>query len=280
MRRPAPPRARTSGAATSKSVHRAGLLAPVAAPPSRFDYTAIPAGHYDRVLRQGSGIRRLWHLSKFERVLDYLPRHGGQAILDIGCFAGTFLSMAEPERFSRQLGVDILPAQVAYANAQYGTAFRRFEHVESITHLSGLDERFDCVTLIEVIEHLTPGEIRELLGHVARLLNPGGKLVLTTPNYASAWPILEQILNRVGDVSYEEQHITRFTFFDVERRLAEIYPRLNAAFELEMKTTTHLVTPFLAWLSFDVAHRLSRMVPHARWRLPFGNLVLVALVRR
>jgi 2-polyprenyl-3-methyl-5-hydroxy-6-metoxy-1,4-benzoquinol methylase len=152
--------------------------------------------------------------------------------------------------------------------------------VESITHLRGLEERFDCVTLIEVIEHLTPDEIRELFDHVARVLNPGGKLVLTTPNYASAWPILEQILNRVGDVSYEEQHITRFTFFDVERRLAAIYPLLSAAFDVELKTTTHFITPFLAGLSFDVAHRLSRIVPHARWRLPFGNLILVALVRR
>ncbi len=249
-------------------------------PRSTFNYEAIPAGHYDRILRQGSRIRRLWHLSKFERVLDYLPQRKEQSILDIGCFAGSFLSLAGPERFSRQLGVDILPAQIAYASAHYGTPFRRFQHVESITHLRSIDERFDCVTLIEVIEHLAPEEIRELLGHVARTLLPDGKLVLTTPNYASTWPILERILNRIGDVSYEEQHVTRFTFFDMERRLAEIYPALHAQFELDLKTTTHFVTPFLAAISFDFAQRLSRMIPHSRWRLPFGNLVLMALTRR
>ncbi len=247
---------------------------------STFNYEAIPAGHYDRILREGSPIRRLWHLSKFERVLDYLPQREGQSILDIGCFAGTFLSLAGSERFSRQLGVDILPAQIAYANARYGTSFRRFQHVESITHLVSLDERFDCITLIEVIEHLAPDEICELLGHVARTLLPGGKLVLTTPNYASTWPLLEQILNRIGDVSYEEQHITRFTFFNMEHRLRGIYPALHAQFELELKTTTHFVTPFLAAVSFDLAQRLSRVVPHSRWRLPFGNLVLMALTRR
>jgi 2-polyprenyl-3-methyl-5-hydroxy-6-metoxy-1,4-benzoquinol methylase len=250
------------------------------ATPSSFDYSAIPQGHYDRVLREGHPIRRLWHLSKFERVLDYLPRRTGQAILDIGCFAGSFLSMAEPERFSRQLGVDILPAQVAYANARHGTPYRRFESVASITDLRRLEDRFDCVTVIEVIEHLAPGEIRELLDHVARVLVPGGKLVLTTPNYASAWPVLEQILNRFGDVSYEEQHITRFTFFDVERRLAHMYPRLWEHFALELKTTTHFITPFLAGISFRLSHMLSRMVTHDRWRLPFGNLILVALTRR
>jgi len=249
-------------------------------PSSGFDYSAIPEGHYDRILHEGNRIRRLWHLSKFERVLDYLPARPGQAILDVGCFAGSFLSMADPARFTRQLGIDILPTQVAYATARYGTTFRRFERVESITHLRALDERFDCITLIEVIEHLAAEEIDELLRQAARMLVPGGKLILTTPNYASTWPILEWIVNRFGDVTYEEQHITRFTFFDMERRLADLHPRLHAEFELELKTTTHFVTPFLAGLSFRLAHRLSRLVPHSRWRLPFGNLVLLALSRR
>jgi 2-polyprenyl-3-methyl-5-hydroxy-6-metoxy-1,4-benzoquinol methylase len=248
--------------------------------PVTFDYDSIPDGHYDRVLREGSAIRRLWHLSKFERVLDYLPTRRGQALLDIGCFAGTFLSMADPERFSRQLGVDILPRQVEYANARYGTPQRQFQSLRSITDLAGIEQRFDCVTLIEVIEHLAPAEIQTLLANVARLLEPGGILVVTTPNYASTWPILEQILNRVGDVNYEEQHITRFHAFGFERRLAEIYPSLREQFTLELKTTTHVVAPFLAPLSFDLAHRLSRAVSHEKWRLPFGNLIMAALRRR
>ncbi len=248
--------------------------------PRTFDYSSIPVGHYDRVAQGGSGIRRLWHLSKFERVLDYLPHRPGQRLLDIGCFAGTFLSMADPTRFSRQLGVDILPAQVEYANRRYGSSVRRFVALHSITDLGALDERFDCVTLIEVIEHLSPAEIDALLTHVARLLVPGGRLVLTTPNYASTWPILERILNRVGDVSYEEQHITRFTYFDLERRLADIHPAFASQFRVDLKTTTHFVTPFLAALSFRMAHRLSRLVPHASWHLPFGNLILAGLVRR
>jgi 2-polyprenyl-3-methyl-5-hydroxy-6-metoxy-1,4-benzoquinol methylase len=249
-------------------------------PRSTFDYTAIPEGHYDRVLREGSPIRRLWHLSKFQRVLDCLPQHGGQALLDIGCFAGSFLSMAPQGRFSRQLGIDILPAQVAYAQAHYGTAFRRFEHVASIADLGVLRERFDCVTLIEVIEHLLPGELRELFTHVARILSPGGRLVLTTPNYTSTWPILELILNRFGDVNYEEQHVTRFNWFNVHKKLAEIYPPMPEQFAVELKTTTHFITPFLAALSFDYSQALSRLVPHGRWRLPFGNLILTVLTRK
>ena len=101
-----------------------------------------------------------------------------------------------------------------------------------------------------------------------------------TPNYASTWPLLEQILNRVGDVNYEEQHITRFSAFGFERKLARVYPALRAQFELDLLTTTHFGAPFLAPVSFELAHRLSRMVSHASWRLPFGNLVLAGLRRR
>jgi 2-polyprenyl-3-methyl-5-hydroxy-6-metoxy-1,4-benzoquinol methylase len=252
------------------------------APPTGlpFDYGGIPDGYYDRVLYEGNGVRRAWHLAKFERVFEYLPPRANQALLDIGCFAGSFLSLAPPERFSRQGGVDILPAQIAYATARYGTPFRSFRHVESIASLSGLDDRFDCVTLIEVIEHLSETEIQEILRQISRVLAPGGKLVLTTPNYTSAWPLLEQILNRVSDVSYQEQHITRFNYFNMERRLAEIYPSLTSEFEVDVKTTTHFVTPFLAALSLDLARSASRAVPHARWKLPFGNLILLALTRR
>lgn len=247
---------------------------------STFDYGGIPKGYYDAVLRQGNPIRRLWHLSKFERVLDYLPERPNQSILDIGCFAGTFLSLVPEHRFARQVGVDILPDQIAYANANYGTAFREFRHIKSIKDLSTIKGKFDCVTLIEVIEHLHPDEIRHLMDGIVDVLTPGGKLVLTTPNYASAWPVIEQVLNRVSEVSYEEQHITKFTYFGMEQKLAKIYPDLFLYFNtVDFKTTTHMVTPFLAGLSFDVARGLSRVVPHQKWPQPFGNLILMVLTR-
>src|SRR5690606_10760436 len=135
--------------------------------------------------------RRCWHRQKFQRVLAAMPTGAGRSVLDIGCFAGTFLGMLPPERFPRQLGVDIIPKQIEWATARYGAPHREFRVIPSLAALATLDESFDCVTLIEVLEHLSAPEIRELLGQVARLLKPGGRFLLTTPNYASAWPLLE-----------------------------------------------------------------------------------------
>ncbi len=58
----------------------------------------------------------------------------------------------------------------------------------SIGELPSIDEQFDCVTLIEVIERLRPDEIWVMLFSWDRSAPQasGGKLVLTTPNYMRA----------------------------------------------------------------------------------------------
>lgn len=241
---------------------------------------ALPAGYYDDIARTGSAIRRLWHVAKFDRVLDALPHRAGGSILDIGCFAGTFLSFVPRERFARQVGVDVLPEQIAYANERWRRDHREFRSVASLDAIASLDETFDCVTAIEVVEHLDASEIRALLRAARDRLRPGGKLLLTTPNYASTWPLLEILLNRFSDVSYAERHVTKFTFFDFARKLVAIHPELVSDFPIvDFKTTTHFVAPFLAAFSFDLARRASRAITHRRWQFPFGNMVLMRLTR-
>lgn len=231
----------------------------------------IPVGHYHRVMESGHPVRRAWHLLKFSRVLDLCDNPGG-ALLDVGCFAGSLLSMASEERFHRQLGVDILAEQVAFAQAHFGTPFRRFQHIETLSELGKLEGPFAHATCVEVIEHLRPEEIRELFLGVAKLLEPGvGRFVLSTPNYASTWPLLELALNRLSDVDYSEQHITRFTYFGLEKKLKAVVPELGRLFELELVTTTHLLSPFLAVFGGERATRIGSFVPHAKWRMPMGT---------
>ncbi|MDP1822382.1 MAG: class I SAM-dependent methyltransferase [Archangium sp.] len=252
---------------------------PSARPLTSKELTDIPVGHYHRVMESGHPVRRAWHLLKFTRVLDLCMEAPG-AILDIGCFAGSLLSRASEAQYPRQLGVDILPEQLAFANESFGTPFRRFEHIDGLRSLRRLEPGFDYATCVEVIEHLAPAEIRTLFVEVARLLTPGrGRFVLSTPNYSSTWPLLELLLNRVSDVDYSEQHITRFTYFGLERKLREIVPEIDKYFRFEVKTTTHFVSPFLAVLGVDVATKVGSWVPHSRWGSPLGNLVLVRLAR-
>jgi 2-polyprenyl-3-methyl-5-hydroxy-6-metoxy-1,4-benzoquinol methylase len=241
----------------------------------------IPVGHYHRVMEEGHPIRRAWHRLKFIRVLEALPKGPRLSLIDIGCSAGSLLSLASEARFSRQLGIDIQPDQIAFANARFGTGYRRFQPVASLKDLRTLPGEFDCATCVEVLEHLTPAEIRELFLGASKLLTPGrGTFVLSTPNYISPWPLLELALRYVSDVDYSEQHITTFNWFNLRAKLVGIVPELTKYFAFDPVTTTHLVSPFAAGLvGVETAIRLGSFVSHARWRMPFGSLILMRLRR-
>jgi 2-polyprenyl-3-methyl-5-hydroxy-6-metoxy-1,4-benzoquinol methylase len=245
-----------------------------------FDYDGIPEGFYHHVTESGHPVRRAWHLQKFERVRECLPLRAGQSVLDIGCFSGTFLSMLDTEWFTHQVGVDILEKQIAFAGKHFGHPHRRFLFLRNLAALSELKGPFDVITVIEVIEHLTKEEIHALLTQAARLLASGGKLVLSTPNYASTWPLLERIVDRVSEVAYEEQHITKFTSFGAHRKLMQIAPELRETLALDFSTTTHFLAPFLAPLGLEFSMKVSRVVPHQHWGNPFGNLVLMRYSKR
>lgn len=240
----------------------------------------IPVGHYHRAMESGHPIRRAWHLLKFTRVLEVLPSGPGLSLIDVGCFAGSFLSLAPETRFSLQLGVDILPEQIDFANAHFGTSYRTFEYLSSLTELGNFRQSFDCATAIEVIEHLTKKDIYRLFAGVARLLKPEtGAFVLSTPNYTSTWPAIEEALKYLSDVDYSEQHITKFNYFNLRSRLESIVPWFSRYFRFGLLTTTHWLSPFAAVFGLNVATRLGSIIPYKTWRFPFGNLILVRLVR-
>lgn len=240
----------------------------------------IPVGHYHRVMEEGNPIRRAWHILKFRRVLE-LCNVGVGSLLDVGCFSGSLLSLASERAFDRQLGVDILPDQVEYAQRSFGTSYRSFQTIRDFDDLARLSGPFDYITSVEVIEHLTPEEIGKMLMAVAKLLRPGtGRLVMSTPNYTSAWPLLEALLNRFSDVDYTEQHITKFTYFGFEEQLRAVAGPAMNYFDLEVRTSTHLMTPFLALpLGVQRATALGSRLPHRSWPVPLGNLILVRMRR-
>lgn len=245
-----------------------------------FDYSTIPLGYYDRIATRRKGMRSFWHYLKFRRIIDGIDKPAG-TILDFGCFAGTFLGMIPPECIASQTGVDILPEQIEYARKIYGSNHRKFFVINNLNDLDFIpDQSLDYVTSIEVIEHLKHEEIDEFFEFSCSKLKPGGKLIFTTPNYFSAWPFLEVVLNFVSKVKYEEQHITRFSYFNLERKLSEIYPAFKTHFFIDVKTTTHFFTPAMALFSFRFAEKAARLITHRHWRLPLGSLLLIQLVRK
>lgn len=112
----------------------------------------------------------------------------GRRILEIGCGRGGFAVWLaqQPATPSEVVGCDFSPAAVSKA-AEYASSHgvqRVRWDVADIQNLNQFaDGEFDTVTSTETIEHVPdpPLAVREL----ARVLKPGGRLFLTTPNYFS-----------------------------------------------------------------------------------------------
>ena len=173
--------------------------------PEPFDYESIPAGYYDDVFTRGRGMQSKWHHLKFERVARELE--GYRRVLDVGCGPGTLAgNFGDGHDW---VGTDLSTRQIDYAQRTYGYRGPRFYH-ESPAGVPADEGPFDAVTMVELIEHLDPLLVDETIGEALDRLRPGGKLVLTTPNFHSAWPLLEAVINRFGDVSYGFQHINKF----------------------------------------------------------------------
>lgn len=115
-------------------------------------------------------------------MLDALLPEGATSVLDVGCNVGDSLRWLHARGFRTLRGVDINPAAVAVARerlAQLGDV--RIEHA-SADALPLAADSVDLVVCLEVLEHI-PTELRPAaLDEMARVLKPGGRLLITTPH--------------------------------------------------------------------------------------------------
>lgn len=125
-------------------------------------------------------------LVEAEHLVRYLWAAGvaaGQEVLDAGCGTGYGCALlAERGGAARCLGVDISEDAVAGARATYGADERLEFAVGDVTALDAPDASVDLITCFETIEHVSGEAQRKLLAESARVLRPGGMLLLSSPN--------------------------------------------------------------------------------------------------
>ncbi len=111
---------------------------------------------------------------------DFARAHvrSGDRVLDLGCGQGD-LTAVLADAGARPLGVDVADAAVARARRRHPQL--SFERAPLDGPLPIADGAFDVVWASEVIEHVA--DTARWLSEVRRVLVPGGRLLVTTPNH-------------------------------------------------------------------------------------------------
>jgi SAM-dependent methyltransferase len=188
-----------------------------------------------------------------------LEARGARGVLaDIGCGTGN-LWRAAPGRFSQYIAVDAvrydgLPAEADFRAADFDRA-----------PLPLGDAEADVAAAVETIEHLE--NPRALFRELARIVCPGGVLVVTTPNQLSLLSLATLVLKRrfsaFQDNAYPA-HLTALLEVDLRRIAVEC--------RLEDVTITYTRRGRVPLSSAHYPLALARMFPRAL----SDNLVLTA----
>jgi len=235
------------------------------------DTVAIGGDYQYRALTEGGAVQRFWHYSKQLAVARYLPVQPGQRVIDVGCGSGV-ISAYLAGRGAEVLGVDSNPQAIEFAAAKFATQNVTFR-------LALVDEAFradwpaDRIYCLEVIEHVYADQARSMLRTFHSLLAPGGKVLVTTPNYASAWPLIEWVMDTfaLAPPMRRYQHVQRYNRWKL-RKLC-----IDAGFEVERIASYCFLAPWLAPLSWTAAEKAAAL--EARADLGLGSILACVLAK-
>jgi 2-polyprenyl-3-methyl-5-hydroxy-6-metoxy-1,4-benzoquinol methylase len=185
----------------------------------------------------------------------------GLDLLDVGCGSASLLGLMKQRGF-RVRGVDFSSEAAAVAKDENGVQVV----VGSLEDAAFPGTSFDIVTLFHVMEHVT--NPREVLKEVARILRPGGSVVLQVPNidswqfriFGSKWYGLDiprhvidyssdAMLRLLADTGFSVSRVRHFNLRDnAPAFVSSLFPSLDPV-SRAVRHRRHNIheSPMLAW---------------------------------
>ncbi len=241
--------------AAYKATHKQARRSYVARSPAQYyeSYKNMsPRLYYDALLK-GNKTQRFWHEHKFGEVLREAEGITPDSVVaDIGCASGVLISKLPQNKLA--VAVDVAEPIVRFAAEMNRKLGKNVKGAVALAEsLPFKDNTFDYAFMVEVIEHMPPELEAKALSEIKRVLKPGGKFIMTTPNYRSMWPLVEFFWSRMNPIDYMEQHINKKNPATVKRSLAA------AGFEVKTVRTFFVGAPFLAILSQSLAEKALKL---------------------
>lgn len=148
----------------------------------RFPYHYIVAfgdGHFSQTVSDTWGAN---YAAAAEYVLAQVETRKREAIVDIGCGDGRLareLALRCP--FASIRGIDYSERAIGLARAM-NQDLPGLDFVAADIARGDHTRKYDCATLVEVLEHIPPEQASGFLKGIGRLLEPGADLYVTVPH--------------------------------------------------------------------------------------------------
>lgn len=229
----------------------------------------IPPDYQYKALKNHNFLKANWHRNKLT-ALDYILKIvRPQRVLDLGTGSGNF-ELNFHKRVRKITGIDYNDEAINFLKdklkkEKINNVKLKVCDIRNISKIKNLG-KFDLIILTDVIEHLRIKEVVELTGDLKKLLIPGGKVCVITPNYKSLWSILEKTLDKLAIVPHFEsqQHLSKF----YKDNLEKIFVKGN------FKPIFYRTFNLFSWLF--IPSKLSSFLVKIEMTLAFsfGNLIL------
>jgi len=156
------------------------------------------ADYDDRAFYSIIPLQRYWQRRRHN--ITTVWARGAARVLDVGCGSSLII-----QSLNNAIGLDFSMGKLRFLRRRGIPLLRA-----SAFALPFKDCCFDCVISSQVIEHVSDDEM--LFREMFRVLAPGGKLIIGTPDYDTiGWRIIEPIYGFVMPGGYRDEHITHYT---------------------------------------------------------------------
>jgi ubiquinone/menaquinone biosynthesis C-methylase UbiE len=154
-------------------------------------------------------------------------------LVDIGCGTGRFLDFVKQAWPRLQvLGLDLSEAYISHARRHLGRWSRINLVVANAEAIPAPDDSCDAVTSIFMLHELPPGVRRAVIGEAARVLKPGGRLILMDSLQHGDEPDYDGMLERFPQHYHEPYYESylREDFASIARRSGLTHRRDTKAY--------------------------------------------------
>jgi 2-polyprenyl-3-methyl-5-hydroxy-6-metoxy-1,4-benzoquinol methylase len=218
----------------------------------------------DTLYKSSNPTRKWLHCSRRDWIIEKIREAGRQRpgrAIEVGFGAGVYLS-ALAETFSEVVATDLDQAHLDHARA-IAARHRNLHLMRDDVVKSELPDRsFSLVLCSEVIEHIANSE--SVLAAMHRLLEPGGILLLSTPQ---RWSLMEMtakvaflpgvvnVVRRIyGEAVFDMEHINTMTAGETERQLR------RAGFRIRERHKSGMYIPLMAEFAGERGRRFEEWV--------------------